>query len=209
MGFSILVAWAVGQVGIPVANASPDVKPARRPGTFFLLELDSGVAESAYAGALPGLQWGVSAGVTFKLPRGPLRWYLLGSFAMRYSEADAFRGAARVRAEREDIDLFIANRLVMPVWRGLRLYGEVGVGTRIVRERVERTEGLGALSSLSDRLLWVTAVGVQLRMNRHWSVGLRGELTPLAEDLSLGSTAGALPLEPRRLSFEAQIGLHF
>ena len=209
LGFTILAALSVCTTLVPDAHARRNPSGPRRRGTFFVLELDTGFSEAAYAGAMAGPKLGASAGITVRLPHSTLRWYLLGSASVAYSTARTNRRGITTDADREDLDLFVANRLVFPVWRGLRLYGELGLGRRVIRERIERSDGLGALSSISDEWLLVTALGVQWRLNRRWSLGLRGELTPLGEAPSLGEATAGLLAEPDRLAVAAQLGLHF
>lgn len=208
-GLPVVAALSIWLTLVPDAHARGNPLGSRNRGTFLLLELDTGFSESAYAGALPGLKLGASAGVTFRLPRAPLRWYVLGSVAVSNSTARTDRRGITTDVDRQDVDLFLANRLVLPVYRGVRVYGELGLGRRVIRERIDRTGGLDALSSISDQWLLVTAVGLQFRLSRPWSLGVRAELTPLQDDVGLAQSTAGLLYEPNRLSFEAQLGFHF
>lgn len=192
-----------------LAGGTLGASSAQAKGTFFLLELNSGVGESPYAGSAPGLSYGASAGLTFRIPGTPLRYHLLGSVAHRSASASGVHAGTPYVAHRSDVDLFSAHRLVVPIWRMLRVYGEVGLGTRFSRSDLDRTAGLGPLSASQQRFLLVTAIGLQARISKHFSVGVRGELVPLGSGPDVATFAADLPPNPNRMSALAQLGVHF
>ena len=183
--------------------------PAEAKGTFFLLELNSGLSESAYVQGGAGLNYGASAGVTLRIPSTPLRWHLLGSATIRNARVTGSREGFSFQASRTDLDLFTANRVVWPVWRMVRVYGELGLGTRISSAVLERSQGLGSLTETQRRFLLVTALGVQARLTRHFSLGLRGEMTPVGGSADLAGLAAKLQPTTNRMSLQAQVGVHF
>ena len=112
-------------------------------------------------------------------------------------------------ADRRELDVFGALRTVVPVWRFVRVYFEAGLGTRIMTQTVRRREQLGDLTETSNQVLLVLGLGLQARLTKVFSVGLRGEMTPLDVDADLASFAADLQPEPNRLSLFAQVGVHF
>ena len=178
-------------------------------GTLFMLEVQGGLHESAFSGASPGLAYGVSAGPTLKLKGFPVRWYLLGTVIGRNSSVEGRHLGINFEADRQELDLFFSQRTVVPVWQHVRVYFETGLGHRQVSQRVRRGEQLGSLSESSGQLLVVLALGLQARLSESFSIGVRGEMTPLDNEADLTSFAADLQPEPNRLSLFAQVGVHF
>lgn len=174
-----------------------------------MVELQGGLGESAYSGGDPGLAYGVSAGATLTLKPLPIRWYLLGTVIGRNTFVEGRHQGIGFEADRRELDVFASLRTVVPVWRFLRVYAEAGLGTRIVSQTLLRREQLGSLSESSQELLLVVGLGLQVRLTRLFSVGLRGEMTPLDVEADLASFAADLRPEPNRLSLFAQVGVHF
>ena len=112
-------------------------------------------------------------------------------------------------ADRSDLDLFVAPRLVLPVWRMVRVYGEVGLGTRLSSAFVQRSDGLGTLTEREQRVLLVTALGVQARVSSLFTVGLRGELVPVGSGPDLATFAADLTPTRNRLAGMVTVGVHF
>lgn len=192
-----------------LAAGSLGARAAEAKGTFFLLELNSGVGESAYAGGDAGLNYGASAGLTFRIPGTPLRYHLLGSVVHRSATVAGHSAGTAFTAHRRDVDLFTAHRLVVPVWRMVRVYGELGLGTRFSQAHLQRGAGLGGLVDGQRRFLLVTAIGVQARLSKHFSVGLRGELVPVGTGADVATFVVGLPTTANRLGLSAQLGVHF
>ncbi|MEQ8272804.1 MAG: hypothetical protein RMA76_42180 [Deltaproteobacteria bacterium] len=183
-------------------------RPVRADGTFYLVELQTGMSEAAYDRGDLGLSFGVTAGVTFKLKVLPVRWYLLGNLTSRSSFVEGSAGTAGFSAERRDLDLYAAQRFVLPVYRQIRVFAEGGIGQRYVQEYVTRSD-LGTQRRGAHQLLVVLAGGVQARVNETFSLGLRGELMPLASDAVLTQTLTGLSPTTNRMSVMAQVGVHF
>ncbi len=181
---------------------------AEAQGTFYVVELQTGMSEAAYQRGDLGLSFGVTAGVTFKLKRLPVRWYLLGNLTSRNSVVEGRLGSAGFTAERRDLDVYAAQRFVVPVYRQIRLFAEGGLGQRYVQELVTRSD-LGAQRSGQHQLLIVVAGGVQARINETFSLGLRGEWMPLSSDGVLTEALTGLSSTRNRLSGMAQLGVHF
>lgn len=178
-------------------------------GTFFLLELSTGLSESAYLQGDPALAYGLTGGLTFKLKKFPVRFHVLTTFLTRASNASgAFEGVP-YSTSRRDLDLYLAARMAMPLFAGLRLYTEVGAGHRWASADLHRGAGLGDLAVDSSRTLVVLAAGFQYRLTDNVSLGVRGELTPGGTKSDIISEATGADLSTDRASFMAQLGFHF
>ena len=178
-------------------------------GTYFMVELQGGVGESAYTGGGPGLAYGLSAGATLKFKRFPVRWYLLGNVLSRNTAVEGRHDGIAYDADRRELDVFASQRTVIPVWQFVRVYFETGLGTRLTSQTIRRREQLGPLSESSNQLLLVLALGLQARLTDLLSVGVRGEITPLDVDADVATFAADLEPEPNRLSMFVQVGVHF
>src|SRR5262245_37885200 len=76
---------------------------ARAEGTYFLVELDTGVGESAYTTGTVGLNYGLSVGTSFKLKILPIRWYVLASLIGRNASTSGTHEGVPYVAERIDL----------------------------------------------------------------------------------------------------------
>ncbi len=181
---------------------------AHAEGTYFLVELNTGVGESAYSTGSVGLNYGLSLGTSFKLKALPLRWYVLASLVGRNASTSGTHGGVPYVAERVDLDLYGALRTVLPIWRMLRIYAEVGAGNRFLFNTIRRGDDLGTIDGRDHALLFVLALGLQARLTETFSVGLRGEMTPIGRADLASHVADVTPTE-NRLSAFAQLGIHF
>lgn len=174
-----------------------------------MLELNTGLSESPYREGGPALSFGAASGVTVRVPATPLRLYLLGTVVHRGGAVSGTHAGAAYTADRSDVDLFFGPRVMVPVWRMLRVYGEVGVGTRFSSAYLHRGDGLGTLTGRDRRFLLVTALGVQARISSLLSVGLRAELAPVGAGPDLATFAADLRPTQNRLTGMATLGVHF
>ena len=174
-----------------------------------MVEVQGGLGEAAYSGASPGLAYGLSAGTTVKFKSFPVRWYLLGTVMARNTAVDGRHLGVEFAADRRELDLFVAQRTVIPIWRYVRLYAETGIGQRIVSQTIRRGQNQGELTASSNGLLLVLGLGLQARLTELFSVGLRGEIMPLDVEADLASFAADLQPESNRLALFAQVGIHF
>lgn len=182
---------------------------AEAAGTFFLVEMRSGVGQSAYDLSDPGLTVGLAVGTTWKHKALPFRFHLLMNVAGIRSGGDWEVGGQRVQVERTDLDLYPSFRLAVPVWGGLRLYGEFGAGARWVFSGVERDGRLGRIAGTTRIPLIVAAGGAQVRVSRGLSVGLRVETTPYDLDEDLIDFATNARRIDNQVSAAVHVGLHF
>lgn len=154
-------------------GGGPCTRPQRR-GTHFLAEVNGGGALMGHSG---GIAIGGLVGVGGQ-PRGfPLRFYLVGEFA--YSEASE-RGqvpglSLDYSEERSYRDIGVGLRIYVPVYGPLRLFLD-GMGGGTQAAGVFHREGLSTLSIGEWRPLGLAAVGLQLRLFHHLSLGVRAKL---------------------------------
>lgn len=176
--------------------------------TYFLLEAETGLAQSAYQGGDIGTYYGLRSGLTFKPVGAPIRLHLLLGSGLRSSQLVGAQGGLLYTAEQYDVDLYVSSRLVVPVL-GLRAYAEVGAGSRLSFQSLQRDPSLGGVSVWSDELLLFVALGLQVRLTDNLSAGLRFELNPLTAGPSLISRAtGHDPTELRGTGI-IHVGFHF
>lgn len=191
---------------IVTAIAAPAA--ARADGTFFLLELSTGLSEPVAAGGDFGLSYGVTTGLTWKLAALPFRFHLLGTLAGRNAHASSTLRGLDVSSDRQDVDLYGSFRLGVPIGGSLRIYGEGGVGARWSAETIQR-EGLSAIEASTSTPIVVGAVGLQFRLAESLSLGLRGELTSVTSGGDVTAAIIGGDYEDTRLSALAQVGFHF
>lgn len=184
-------------------------KAARADGTYFVVELNSGVGESAYTTSSIGFNYGVSLGTTFKLRALPIRWYVLASLIGRNASTSGTHHGVPFVADRVDLDVFGAVRSVLPVWRMLRIYAEVGVGQRHLFQTIRRGGELGTIDGRETKLLLVVGLGLQARLTKTFSVGLRGEMTPIGAEADLATYVADVVPTKNRLAGFATLGVHF
>lgn len=206
-----MLSWKCAALGIAVTLTSIAFTPGRAlaDGTHFVLELNTGLGESAYEDGGYGLAYGASFGFTWKIVNVPLRFALLGTVAGRNAAISGSYDGLDFASDRRDLDIYAAQRIGIPVWRMIRIYGEAGIGSRIRTETLKLSGDLGTLTSASNELLVVLAVGVQARVSEHFSIGFRGEMTPLSSDPDLAVAAAHLTPTYARMALLAQIGVHF
>lgn len=181
---------------------------AAAKGTYFVLELNGGVAEPAYHLDDVGLAYGLAGGATWKIKGFGVRFYLLASLAGRHAFGEGAAAGVRFESERRDIDLYLSHRWVLPVYEPIRVYLEAGLGQRWSTEWVERAAGLGRLTADSSHFLVVVATGITARLSERFSIGLRAEVAPLTPDNDLIMATTNQAATSNRISGFAQLGLH-
>jgi opacity protein-like surface antigen len=190
------------------ATATLSAGRAEAAGRYFLLELAPGLSEPAYADGVPGARFGLVTGATWKLVRAPFRFHLLTGLTTRSGGLEASYHGVPLRAERRDLDLYVAHRLAVPIGGPVRLFGELGVGHRWIWQRVERGAGLGDLSGSGSELFVMVAAGASVRISDRFSAGLRWELSPATADADLVEAASGVERTPLRMGLAATFGVH-
>lgn len=195
-------------LGLASALTCAFPRAAEAAGTHFVLELSTGLAESAYVTGGPGLAYGASFGFTWKWRHLPARFALLGTAMGRNAFAEGRHEGLLVAVDRRDVDVYASFRTAIPIWRFVRAYGDVGLGERFRVQTVHRM-GLEPLETTSGELLLILALGVQARLSENFSIGVRGEVAPLQPSPDLASHAGDFAATRARTALLAQIGIHF
>ena len=72
---------------------------------------------------------------------------------------------AAFATDRRDVDLYLANRIVLPIVDPIRIYGELDLGHRWMSSTVHRGHELGSLSGVEDRFLVLVAVCLTARLS--------------------------------------------
>ena len=183
--------------------------PAHAEGTFFLVELSTGIGAPAYTPGEPVLSYGGSAGITWRWRALPFRFSLLTTFTARDSSGHGLYAGVPWEAGRRDLDLFLAQRVALPIWGPFRIYGELGFGERWTTQTLDRGEVLGRLSARSHDPILVVAGGLEARISTLLSLGLRAETTPLDSGPDLIGAASSAESSESRVAFLAQLGVHF
>jgi hypothetical protein len=199
--------WAAC-AGLLALTQSRSLAFADETPTYFVVELNSGIAPPAYQPGTVGFTGGLTTGATFHLAPSPLRLALLASFAGRYARASSSVDGLSFDASRRDLDLYAAARLGVPIFSRLRAFGEIGYGWRFVDETIHRS-AIGDVPSSWTEPLLVLAFGLELRLSQVFSCGLRVEMTPLSPNAdAIPVVAHATPETPRS-SFAGFVGFHF
>lgn len=181
----------------------------RPPGSFFLLEANTGLSSAAYPEGSVGIAYGLTAGLTFKPKALPLRIYLLTAFGGRHLQSSGDAAGIPYATETADYDWYGSVRLGIPVLGGLRFYVDGGLGHRWTSSSLTRGSGLEPLAFSDGALLFVGGLGLSYRLSPNLSVGLRGELTATAQETDpIASVTHRLPEQQLGAIF-AQVGLHF
>ncbi|MBK8010808.1 MAG: hypothetical protein IPK13_05630 [Deltaproteobacteria bacterium] len=201
-------------VGIPLAAGfalflGPS-KPLYASGTHFVAELHGGVAESSYVGGGVSEVVGLAVGPTFKLKRLPARWYVLAKVSTHRESRSGLHHGLEYALDLRDVDLTLALRTLVPVpgLSRIRAYGELGLGRRVTYEIVDRAADLGVLRDDRAEPVLLLALGLQARISRFVSVGVRGELAPLHVADSLAGYAVDARPERNRIAASFHLGFH-
>ncbi|MBI2377872.1 MAG: hypothetical protein HYV07_27970 [Deltaproteobacteria bacterium] len=176
------------------------------PSTWFLVESAAGLASGDDVGASPTLLTEVAAGATFKW-HGVL-FYTLLTGAFRSTSAEArFEGLA-FETTQDQLDLFFAPRVVFPIYRGTRVYLELGSGARWTEGSIDRGPNLGTVGVRSVAPTLIAAAGLSFRPMARVSFGVRAELS---STLGTPSPLAALAGRPdsSRSAALFTVGLHF
>jgi hypothetical protein len=181
--------------------------PARAQ--YVVVELNTGFGTSAYESGPIGLAYGASAGLTLRYDPLPFRFYFLGTIAARNATAGGLHQGVSMSAERRDLDVYAAERTILPIFGPFRIYGEVGFGERWMKETISRSAGLGMLSASGTEPILVLALGLELRFSDMFSAGVRGELMPITSDLDLAGYAADFAPRSARSALMGQLGVHF
>lgn len=173
---------------------------------FLVAELHTGLAESTVAQGDPMLAYGATVGATFKVPGSPLRFYLLGNVTQRSARFTNRSTFGLVALDRQELDLVLSARLILPIWGPVRVFGEFGVGRRGWGQSLA-LDG-ATFSEDNQGLIWTAALGVQTRLSERFSVGGKLAFDRATQNEPLLESVG-LTLTGTRMAFMGHVGVHF
>ena len=173
----------------------PPRAAAGAPGTFVIAEAQAGYAFGGAFGEVPG-----GPGVRFTLGGGGrvagsrVRLYGIASLSFAELRGAAVEPTRRVATDRRWTAWSLGVRVLAPVWRRLRLLGELSVGQVEVESRAIVNDGAEFYAARGDALVVEAGVGLQYRVMLHLSLGVRADLavpTGLGGFDLIGALAGA------------------
>jgi hypothetical protein len=171
----------------PVTSFAED-----RGSTHWMIELEGGLATLGSRRDDRDLElmphYGLAAGVGGKARGNPLRLY----FVTRYNRSHVL-GAHDLDLSFDE--LHASLRLLLPLWQaegggGLRFFAEVGLGPTFVTSDLALAGG-GNRDRVRVRLSGHGGLGLQYRFTKHFSLGLRGDVSLTdADGLQIEETVG-------------------
>ncbi|MCB9655556.1 MAG: hypothetical protein H6729_15650 [Deltaproteobacteria bacterium] len=200
--------WAALFLSLMLFLGAP--KSLYASGTHFVAELYGGATESSYVGGGVSEVLGLAVGPTFKLKRLPVRWYVLAKVSTHQEHRSGLHHGTEYDLGLRSYDLTLSLRTLVPVpgVPRLRGYAEFGVGRRLMYQTIDRPEDLGVLHDNQGEPIILIALGLQARISRLISVGVRGEIAPLRVSDSIAMYAADAQPERNRLAASFHIGFH-
>ncbi|HEY3358614.1 MAG TPA: hypothetical protein VGQ83_35530 [Polyangia bacterium] len=184
------------------AEQRPTVAAARDPGTHFILQATAGLTVDGGAAPVYGAVFGVGG----RPARSPLRLYALFEVAGATTDAAGVTPTGAYGATLRRVDIAAGLRFLLPVSGPLRIYADLLVGGTTYQASLER-QGLDPRSSENGTALVDVAAGLDLRLVRNCSLGLRFKQHLLDPTPAWLAGLGAAPARSSDLS--AAITLHF
>lgn len=153
---------------------------ADEQGTYFALELEGGAAFALDYGDTS--KPGYSARLAFGVGGKPAGWSTRFYFLAAYERTGGTLGGDYLSLDRSTDSLLLGPRVVFPLFAGLRLFGEVLIGPSWVCSDIDGPHP--ALSYKADETLFTyrLGIGLQYRIFKHLSVGVRAEYADEADD---------------------------
>lgn len=204
-----LFAFGVGAAGEAAAQDVPcphgPCLQRAAPGTHFIAEISGGATTLGSGGlALEGV-----LGIGGKLRGFPPRFYLIGEAAYSSGTLSSATPLAGVgfRDERSYRDLSGGLRIYLPIYGPVRIFGDGLVGGSHVAASLDR-QGLAPRTAEGWLPMFALAAGVQVRMFRFLSVGMRAKFVLTDDDVAgLRQVVGAE--SPLRATVTAGLTWHF
>jgi hypothetical protein len=175
-------------------------------GQLFFVEAQPSVVvgdESAVGNALA-----VEAGVGGSIASSRPRFFLVGRYETAGLVYESPPSRLGYRLERDWDDASLGLRILVPIVEPVRIYADALVGTTLERGELRRID-LPALASERQRLLWQLALGLQVRLHTHFSIGARVQETWLPAEVDTLAVAAGASIDPARTSFALTVGAHF
>lgn len=187
----------IGVVAVAVGLLLPATASA--DGSHFIAELNNGLAfplgyEEGYD---PGYALGLTAGFGGKFKGNPVRFYLIGQFNSASFSADRLYNGKRRLIDRTVTDFNGGLRMLVPVQRHLRVYGDLALG-------VAQTDSQAASPDLPANIVirdtesnvaLFTGIGVQYRLFYHLSLGGKLDFAFMFHDGDVDAVTAATSAE--------------
>jgi len=149
-----------------------------RPGTFLIAEggVGFGLGE-AFPEAPSGVAGGVTLGVGGKPKGSPLRFYGVLNFGWGSYSGDVTSRVEHATITRDTFTWSAGLRVISPIYRRLRLFGEATLGGLAVTSEGRLGGGSELVRGDDGSFLVGFATGLQWRFNLAFSLGARVDLT--------------------------------
>lgn len=151
---------------------------AKPKATYVEIDMNLGMTTPPYRDMGLALSYGGMIGIGGKLKFLPPRFYFMAGVLHQSYRADgnhALTGES-FSARQSLLDLSLGLRIVIPVYRGLRIYCDLMAIAAHQRSEIER-EGIGKKTSSGWLPGGLVALGLQYRWHRNASTGIRLEGT--------------------------------
>lgn len=188
MGRRVFTTWAGVCLGVWICAALSlaSAGEANANGTHFIAELNNGLSVPlGYEGGYePGYALGLTVGVGGKFKAYPTRFYLLGQFNTSSFSADRVFNNKRRLVDRQVTDVSGGLRMLWPVNNRLRAYAEFGLGFAQIDSTASSPDlpGQIILRNTETDLTFFTAGGLQYRLLRHFSLGVKADFAFVSDD---------------------------
>ena len=179
------------------AVALPSV--ARAEGSFFIAELNNGIGLPLWEepGVEPGYALGFTGGLGGTFKGNPLRFYVIGQLNSSSFTAERVHNGKLRLVERQVTDYSAGLRVMMPVVKHVRVYGEFGLGIAQLDSTAHSPELPGniVIRDTSSDLGIFAALGVQYRVLYHLSLGAKADFGWIVGDESIDAVTAATSSE--------------
>lgn len=181
-----------------VALAAPAVAQAR--GTHFIIEAGAGVsdAEGYTFDDTLGTSIGVTLGAGGKFSGNPLRLYVIGNLmysGFDMAEVKSVWGGTLQTSGRMS-GFFLGGRALLPVYSGLRIYGEFGLGSTHTGATLTDSEQIIDLGESESNFSVIASTGIEYRLLRSFSLGAKANVVMIDDTPQNGPFNSLVPAKP-------------
>ena len=171
-------AMTAAGLALALVATRPHEARAAKKATFVEIDAHLGMATPTHEQMGVALSYGGMIGIGGKLKAFPPRFYLMAGVLHQGFRADGLHPLTgqEYTARQSLLDISIGLRIVVPIYKGLRIYADVMALASRQKYEVVRAASDSRLSTY-----WtpggVVALGIQYRWHRNASTGLRLEGT--------------------------------
>jgi hypothetical protein len=164
-------------------------------GSFFIAELNNGLTVPMWEepGVSPGYALGFTGGFGGKFKGNPLRFYLIGQLNVGSFTAERVHNGKLRLIDRQVTDYSAGVRIMLPIVKHLRVFGEFGLGIAQLDSSATSPELPGniVIRDTTSDLAVFSAVGVQYRLLYHLSLGAKADFGWILGDESIDAVTAA------------------